>query len=318
MSAAPYPLHSGVTALTLDLERLLAAIDGGSEAVREHVAAVRRRVDELLAVDRAQWPNLARAIDHVAALLGSGTTAPVDAPPSETWATLRRQLGEAYDALVATLDAEVAPSEPRPTNYARVAFHVGSALLGLFATLVVFTTAQLPYAASTLAGTAWFLEILRRRSPAANARMMRFFAPIARPHEATHINSGTWYMTALVVLTLTYSPLLCVVAVAVLGFGDPAAAIVGRRFGRIRLRHGRSLEGTLAFVVVATLAAVFFVQWLPVAPAAGLAWPVALAAAIAGATAELFSRRVDDNLAIPLAAMGGGWGMLWVLGASAW
>ena len=316
MSATELALRQGATALTLDLERLLAAFDGGSEAVRECVAAVRRRVDELLAVDRTQWPNLAGAIDRVAALLG--TAAPAEAPHSESWTSLRRQLGEAYDALVATLAAEVAPPQPRPTNYARVAFHVGSAGLGLLATLVVFTPSQLPYAASTLAGTAWFLELLRRRSPAANARLMRFFAPIARPHEADHVNSGTWYMTALVLLTLTYSPLLCVVAVAVLGFGDPAAAIIGRRFGRVRLRHGRSLEGTLAFVVVGTCAAAAFVCFLPAPPAAAVAWPVALAAALAGAAAELYSRRIDDNFAIPIAAMGGAWAMLWALGASAW
>jgi dolichol kinase len=312
LCAIELALRQGVTALTLDLEELLAAFDSGGDAVRERIAAVSQRVEQL-AQDVARWPNLAGAIDRVGALLGPAAP---DVPQSEAWTALRRQLGESYDALVALLAADA--SEPRPTNYARVAFHMGSAGLGLLATLVVFTTPQLPYAAATLAGSAWILELLRRRSPGFNATLMRFFRRISRPAEAERINSGTWYMTALVVLTLTYSPLLCVIAVSVLGFADPAAAIIGRRFGRIRLRNGRSLEGSLAFVAAGTLAAVAFVQFLAVPPAPAIAWPTALAAAIVGALAELFSRRIDDNFAIPIAALLGAWSMLAALGASAY
>jgi len=259
---------------------------------------------------------LACAIDRVAALVSPSLPEPVAAPQSEAWTSLRRQLGEAYDTLVAILRADV--TEARPTNYVRAGFHVTSALAGLIATLVVFTAEQLPFAAGTLAVTSWTLEILRRRSPALNERLMGYFRHIARPGEALRINSGTWYMTALVVLTLTYSPLLCVVAVAVLGFADPAAAIIGRRFGRVRLRHGRTLEGTAAFVAVGTLAALFVMALLPNPPGAAIGWPVAIAAALCGGFAELFSRRIDDNLAIPIAAMAGAWTMLGLLGASAW
>jgi dolichol kinase len=237
-------------------------------------------------------------------------------PDSETWASLRRELGDAYDALVAALPADA--SEPRPTNLHRASFHMGSAVAGLVATLLVFDTAYLPIAASTLAAIAWTLELLRRRSPSLNASLMRGFGRIARPGEASRVNSGTWYLTALVVLTLTFSPLLCVVSVAVLGFADPAAALVGRRLGRTPLRLGRTLEGTVAFVVAGTLAAMLVMQLLPVAPAPGVAWPVAIAAALGGALAELFSRRVDDNLSIPLAAMASAWAALAALGATPW
>ena len=89
--------------------------------------------------------------------------------------------------------------------------------------------------------------------------------------------------------------------IAVLGFADPAAAIIGRRYGRIKLVNGRTLEGTATFVAVGTLVAV---PWLALVWGMdpGLALKLGFFGALAGGVAELFSRRVDDNLSIPVAA----------------
>ncbi len=115
-------------------------------------------------------------------------------------------------------------------------------------------------------------------------------------------------------LTLTHSPVLCLVAVGVLGIGDPVAAFIGRRFGRIRLLHGRSLEGSLAFLVSG--AAFAFALLRAFHPELGLGAAVGLAvtAAGCGALAELFSLRIDDNLSVPLAAAAGGALVLLVTG----
>ena len=59
----------------------------------------------------------------------------------------------------------------------------------------------------------------------------------------------------MVVLAVTGDLMLITIALAVLAVGDPMAALVGRRFGTIKLVNGRSLQGTLAFVAVATAAA---------------------------------------------------------------
>ena len=96
--------------------------------------------------------------------------------------------------------------------------------------------------------------------------------------------------------------------VAVLGFGDPLAAIVGRRFGRTPIRAGRTLEGSLAFVAAGGGAGL--VALAVFTPEVPHAVGVALTAAVSGALAELFSQDVDDNLTIPLAAALGAAGML--------
>ena len=141
---------------------------------------------------------------------------------------------------------------------------------------------------------------------------------IAHEQERFRVNSATWYMTALLLLTLTFSPLLCVVAVAVLGFGDPLAGIAGRRWGRVRLVNGRTLEGTAVFVAVGTLAAMGAMQLVEHSLTPGVAWATALAAALAGGMAELLSRRVDDNLSIPLTAAAAATATMLLLGASPW
>jgi dolichol kinase len=98
------------------------------------------------------------------------------------------------------------------------------------------------------------------------------------------------------------------VALAVMpwGFGDAAAALVGKAFGRRRILHtlidsAKTYEGTLAMVVVAGLA-----LFLTLVLYAGQPWHVSLlisviVAPVCGAV-ELFSRRGTDTLTVPLSA----------------
>ncbi|MDP2871989.1 MAG: phosphatidate cytidylyltransferase [Bacillota bacterium] len=99
-----------------------------------------------------------------------------------------------------------------------------------------------------------------------------------------------------------------VVAAAVMawGFGDAAAALVGKAFGRRRVIH-RLIEGSKTYVgtgamMVAAGTALFWTLLLY----GGKAWHVSLliAAVVAPVCGivELFSRRGTDTLTVPLAA----------------
>jgi dolichol kinase len=197
-------------------------------------------------------------------------------------------------------ECAVVRTPARPSNPARSIFHMVSALVSLAFVLVVFTPTQLPWVAGSIAGTFWVLEALRRPFPRFNVILMRFFRPIAHASESHRINSATWYMTALTLLAMTQHAWLCVVGVAVLGFADPAASFVGRRWGKVQLVHGRTLEGGLGFVVAGTITATLALQLVTPRPAWGVSLLVAFIASVAGAIAEMLSRRVDDNLTIPL------------------
>ena len=99
---------------------------------------------------------------------------------------------------------------------------------------------------------------------------------------------------------------IAVVAVLAWGFGDAAAALVGKACGRRRIRHpqiegAKTYEGTLAMYLVAGLTI-----FLTLLVYAGQTWQVSLtvAALVApvSATVELFSRRGMDTLTVPLSA----------------
>lgn len=192
---------------------------------------------------------------------------------------------------------------PRPTNIARTAFHAGSAAVAITAVLALPSRGWLVAIPAAFAVYAWSMEAARRVSPRVNDALMRFYAPIAHPQERHHVNSATWFATALVILALFATRPAMMAGCAILGVADPIAGIVGRRLGRHRLRNGRSLEGALGFFVAGTVAAALA---LGVASAANPEPVLAVAAgcALVGALTELLSFRLDDNLTIPLVVGG--------------
>ncbi|MCC6557397.1 MAG: hypothetical protein IT372_30980 [Polyangiaceae bacterium] len=199
-------------------------------------------------------------------------------------------------------DGILAPqSAARPANATRSLFHLASGAFALALLRLLPSRPWLIAASAAFAGTAWTLETLRRYSPALNDRLMRIFRPIAHAHERHRVNSSTWYMTALVVLAAVAPRPAAEIGVIVLAIADPAAGFIGRRYGRIRLRARRSLEGTLAFFAAGALAALAqLTAFHSFAMSSMLA--IGLAGAAAGALAELFSTRLDDNFTIPLAS----------------
>jgi dolichol kinase len=226
--------------------------------------------------------------------LGDLITAPVDvafaAPP---------RAAPSRAAPPAAALEEVPKPPARPANYARSLFHLGSAALALVLMRLLPGRRSLVAVSAAFALSGWTMEIARRRSPAVNARLMALFAPVAHPHERHGVNSATYYVTALLVLALLAPLRAAELGVVVLGLADPAAGLVGRRFGRTRLRKNRSLEGTLGFVVVGAVAAAAWLAAAYTVPLPALV-VLALVAGMAGALIELVSVRLDDNLTIPV------------------
>ncbi len=187
----------------------------------------------------------------------------------------------------------------RPENLLRSLQHAGSSLGILLLLEWVLDARGAVVAAWAFAAFAWTLEVTRRRIPAWNLQLMRWFGPIAHRHEAFRVNSATWMGTGLAVIAPFFATPTLALAVATVGFGDPAAGFVGRRFGKHKLVNGRSVEGTLAYAVVA-----FLVGWAAMAvwhPELGARGVVAAAVAgTTGALTELFCRNVDDNFLVPI------------------
>lgn len=303
--------------VALQLHALLRELDPkrfraeAEVAVRSKLADLELAVARLLeeAPSREEMP--ARVLEAVAQLRAQLDAGMPDQLPSAEemraeFEALRDRLQPTYEELAERLkDARVHVPSLRPMNYRRNVLHAGFGFFAVFLVAAVPQAWLLPVAAGwTLLG--WTLETTRRVWPSWNAWLMEHvFGAVAHPHEWTKVNSATWYASALTLLAMVDSLPMIAVAVAVLGFGDPAAAIVGRRWGRVRLLHGRSLEGSLTFAAVGTVAALIALWAIDFTASTGVLVAMAAGGAVAGALGELFSLRVDDNFSVPLAAAAG-------------
>ena len=194
--------------------------------------------------------------------------------------------------------AGAAPSA-RPTNVSRTTFHVASGVVSLALLRLAPERWWLVAISGSIAASGYAMEIARRRSDAVNARLMRLFSAIAHPHERHQVNSSTWYVSALLLMAIAFPLRAAELGVIVLALADPAAGIVGRRWGRTSLRANRSLEGTATFALVAFAVAA---GWMVLMQ--GATWSAALAiasvVAVVGAAVELVSTRIDDNFGVPV------------------
>jgi dolichol kinase len=286
--------------LVQDLGQLLASID-----LAHWDDSRATRASRQLTTIRGELDSLKKSsTDATAPLLsGLGEVIEASSPREATgtaWETFSKRVQPAYQALAIAVDPSTKPTRTRPTNYLRSGFHVAT---GFFALAVIRYTPHdfvLGFAA-VFALFCWTLELSRQRIEWVNQACMAVLGKVAHAHERYHINSSSWYASALATLALLGTQVECGLAVMVLGIADPAAAFVGRRWGKTRFANGRSLEGSIAFVVAGLVAShLTFALAFPAVPM-GTRWAMALAASVLGALAEQLMSKIDDNLSIPLA-----------------
>lgn len=292
-----------------ELYRLLREMDPArwrdDLADRAHVRllALRERIQQVMEAQQGAAAPLRERMAELAHLIE--TAMPRPGLPVErlkgNWGEFRQKMVPAYERLAGTLSVmDIHVPSLRPTNYRRNVFHAFNGVWALTFVHHVMTLFQIQVFAVVFATTCWTLEWLRRRKPELNTRIMKVFKPIAHPHESWRVNSATWYGTSFLFLAFCGDLAAISVSLIVLALGDPAAAIIGRRFGRIKLIHGRSLEGTLSFVVFGAAGALGVLSLYHPELTFHQAVAVAFAGAVPGALAELFSRRVDDNFSVPV------------------
>lgn len=326
-------LSSESQRVLLELHALLRDIDpsrwrdGVESAFRDRLNRIQSGASQMVAAARSEgkMDTARERLDELARAIRDYS--PKQSLPSkqalrDEWLMFRKRVAPAYEACAHALRSEaIRVPSLRPTNYARSVFHVLAAL-GCVALLeFILPLWSLPYVTGVIALMCWTTEATRRIWPKWNTLLFKFifFKVISHPRERHHVNSATWYVTALFVLSLLQSHLVGAVALAVLGFADPAAAMIGRRWGKTQLIHGRTLEGSLTFVVVGTAAALLGMHLLHPEVAY---WPgtlaVAASAAVFGAIAELFSKTLDDNITVPLSAAAGTVMAAFITGLSMW
>ena len=242
---------------------------------------------------------------------------PAAAAVREAW----QRLGRQYEALLASArtaprpaGAELRLAHLKPRNLHRNLFHVSMGLFGILAYQFLLGRTALLVVGTSILLAFVVMDLLRRASPAINDSFVnRAFGRISRPSEAHRIPSATWYIAALCLGALCYPKLAIQLGTLALAVGDPAASLVGKRWGRRKLLGDKSLAGTLAFFGATLVAATGFLAL--VAPRLGLPAVLGIGAAVAlvGAVTELLSSRLDDNFTIPLVAGAAAYLLLFLL-----
>jgi dolichol kinase len=169
----------------------------------------------------------------------------------------------------------------------RKLIHVGTMV-------VPFLVWFLPYPAALsllIAGAAAAAAIEWARSGVRWARyaFLRRTRRLLRAHERRGIAGATYMAFGYLVAFLFFPKPVAVAGMLYNAFGDTAAALVGKRWGRHRTAWGKSAEGALAGFVV-NLAVGLAVP--------GIGSSAALAGAAAASSLEFLPLPLDDNLRI--------------------
>jgi dolichol kinase len=122
--------------------------------------------------------------------------------------------------------------------------------------------------------------------------------PALRQGEESKPTTGTWSMLGILVTVLVFKREFAIPAMLYAQVGDPAAEIVGRRWGRVRIPGGKSLEGSLGCLTVNLAVGLTCTQLLPLSPG------LAAVGAVAATVAEAAPLSMGDNLLMaPLAGL---------------
>ncbi|MSQ12300.1 MAG: hypothetical protein EXR48_06395 [Dehalococcoidia bacterium] len=175
----------------------------------------------------------------------------------------------------------------------RRAFHL---VLGSLLPIIALTAPA--WSAYALAGAAVALfaagDAARLWVPAFNLWVLRRLGGLFKADEHGRLTGATYLAVAALIAFVVFPMPLAAQALLFISVGDPAASVVGSRFGRLRMGK-KSVEGTAAFLAAACGMAL--IGW-----AGGLynpLWAGLLAAGVAAAV-EALPSPPDDNLTVPL------------------
>ncbi|MBI4016386.1 MAG: hypothetical protein HY363_01705 [Candidatus Aenigmarchaeota archaeon] len=127
---------------------------------------------------------------------------------------------------------------------------------------------------------------------AATKSSLPIFKQLQRKQEKHGIHHHTLALLTILVLLKLIDTRIVAVSALMLVFGDAAAAVVGKLFGKHKIFHSKTWEGTTAMLSVSLFSAgiVLGVNM------------VSISMAVAATVAEAYSTRISDGITIPFAA----------------
>lgn len=177
-------------------------------------------------------------------------------------------------------------------------FHMGSGITVAFIYNFLLTHQQAVSILGTIACVVYILEQVRINYPEFAGNFEQYSKYLLRAEEQLKESAGIPFVMGLLLTILSFPKPIAVVAILTLAVADPLSALIGIRFGRIRVVAHKSLEGSAAFFFGCFLSTTLV--FLGYAPTTGTALGLAFFVAFTVSVFEMVPIRLDDNLTIPL------------------
>jgi dolichol kinase len=201
-----------------------------------------------------------------------------------------------------------APSATRhDLHLPRRLFHLVNGVSTATAYALLFTHEQVVRIFGTVACVVYVVDRIRIAYPEVVARRAAWVNRLlVRAEEQVRESAMIPYVIAVLLTILTVPKRAALIAIYTLAIADPLAAVVGIRYGRHRVAHNRTLEGSLAFLGATVVIAALVLSWATDAAALAITG-ASLTIGLAAAGFEVLPLRIDDNLTIPLFVGFGSW-----------
>ena len=157
------------------------------------------------------------------------------------------------------------------------------------------------------------IDLLRYFSPGFGRVFYSIFGILLRKHELDeqkkNLNGATYVLISALVCVILFPKVFFVTAFSILIISDSMAALIGRKFGHHKFLS-KSLEGTLAFFISASIVILFTpkIEGLLLEYIIGF-----MAAAIAAIVENISHGLIDDNLSVPVSIGFSMWGLYLLL-----
>jgi dolichol kinase len=137
------------------------------------------------------------------------------------------------------------------------------------------------------------LDVARLSDNRLKSFFLHFFRSLMRPHEVEHLMASTYFMIAALISVLVFDKTIAISALSFLVLGDAVAAIIGKKYGRIKY-WGKSVEGSAACF------ACCFIVGVALMGVQRDALTVIISGSLAATLAEALPAPMDDNMRVPL------------------
>ncbi len=127
-----------------------------------------------------------------------------------------------------------------------------------------------------------------------------FWKYVKRRKEKNRIGGDVFFLIGAILVLAVFDVRIAIASILMLIFGDMAAALIGKRFGKNYFMKKRAWEGVFAEFFVDVVIGILVFFWLSWNFSNWPLWIIIFVMALTATVVETFIYKMDDNLLIPV------------------